>query len=196
MAIAVGSGERIAAVLPELGSLLTRPLITLERVQVCKRDGQLIERPHPLPAVDRQGRGVWQKISIHTSESTLFHGEPIHRALIRRLRRSSTVRGATAVRGIWGFHGDHRPHGDRLLQVGRRVPVVTIIVDRPDRIARCFDIVDDCTAGARARDVGDGPRGAYRRSRRGSRRSPTRRLRVLTPAQGLYASGSAIRSAR
>ena len=24
-------------------------------------------------------------------------------------------------RGIWGFHGDHAPHGDRLLQLGRHV---------------------------------------------------------------------------
>ena len=37
MIIAVGSGERIGRVLPELGALLRRPLITLERVRVCKR---------------------------------------------------------------------------------------------------------------------------------------------------------------
>ena len=36
MIIAVGEGERIARVLPELGGLLRRPLITLERVRVCK----------------------------------------------------------------------------------------------------------------------------------------------------------------
>lgn len=32
--IAVASGERIAAVLPELGALLRRPLISVERVRV------------------------------------------------------------------------------------------------------------------------------------------------------------------
>ena len=42
MVIAVGAGDRIAGVLPELGGLLSRPLVTLERVRVCKRDGQLI----------------------------------------------------------------------------------------------------------------------------------------------------------
>lgn len=32
---------------------------------------------------------------------------------------------ATSVmlRGIWGFHGDQEPHGDKLFQLTRRVPV-------------------------------------------------------------------------
>jgi PII-like signaling protein len=145
MVVTVGSAVRIAAVLPELGALLVHPLLTVERVRVCKRDGQLLERPHALPARDEHGLGVWQKTTVHTSESTLYKGEPIHRALIRRLRSSASARGATAVRGVWGFHGDHVPHGDRFFQLGRRVPVVTTIVDTPDSIARSFDIVDELT---------------------------------------------------
>ena len=65
-------------------------------------------------------------------------------ALIRRLRESGAS-GATCLRGIWGFHGDHPPHGDRLLQLRRHVPVVTIIVDTPERIAESFEIVDELT---------------------------------------------------
>ncbi len=49
------------------------------------------------------------------------------------------------LRGIWGFHGDHKPHGDKLFQISRGVPVTTIIVDTPDSIARSFDIVDELT---------------------------------------------------
>jgi PII-like signaling protein len=41
MIIAVGGGEQIGRVLPELGGLLRHPLITMERVRVCKRDGEL-----------------------------------------------------------------------------------------------------------------------------------------------------------
>lgn len=145
MVIAVASGDRVAGVLPELGALLKRPLISVERVRVCKRDGELLERPHALPSADEHGLGLWQKLMVYTSESELHDGKPIHRALVEQLRQTSAARGATAVRGIWGFHGDHRPHGDRLLQLGRRVPVVTIIVDTPDHIAQCFDIVDALT---------------------------------------------------
>lgn len=145
MIIAVGSGAHIGRVLPELGGLLRRPLITLERVRVCKREGELIERPHALPTTDEHGMAGWQKLMVYTSERTLHHGQPVHRALVRRLRESG-ARGATALRGIWGFHGARPPHGDRLLQVGRSVPVVTITIGAPDRIAAYFAIVDELTA--------------------------------------------------
>ncbi|HVV90928.1 MAG TPA: DUF190 domain-containing protein, partial [Solirubrobacterales bacterium] len=70
---------------------------------------------------------------------------PVHTALVRRLREAGLA-GATALRGIWGFHGDHAPHGDRALSLARHVPVTTIVVDRPERIAAGFDIVDELTA--------------------------------------------------
>ncbi|MCW2633447.1 MAG: hypothetical protein JWR88_2409 [Pseudonocardia sp.] len=144
MIIAVGSGDRMSRVLPELGGLLRRPLMTLERVRLCKRAGELIERPHALPSRDEHGMELWQKLMVYTSERAMHDGRPVHRALVRRLRQSG-ARGATALRGVWGFHGDRRPHGDRLLQLGRSVPVVTVVIDSPDRIAASFDVVDELT---------------------------------------------------
>jgi PII-like signaling protein len=145
MIIAVGSGEHISRVLPELGALLTRPLMTLERVRVCKRDGELLAPPTELPAADERGRALWQKLMVYTSERAQQGRGPLHLELVRRLRERGAA-GATCVRGIWGFHGDHPPHGDRLLQLRRRVPVVTIVVDTPARIAEWFAVVDELTA--------------------------------------------------
>ena len=145
MIIAVGSGERIGRVLPEIGALLRRPVVTLERVRVCKRDGELLERPHALPGTDEHGLALWQKLMVYSSESARFDGMPIHRALIHRLLRHESSHGATVLRGIWGFHGDHAPHGDKLFQLGRHVPVVTIVIDTPNNIAASFDIVDEVT---------------------------------------------------
>jgi PII-like signaling protein len=145
MVIAVGSGEKIGRVLPELGALLRRPLLTVERVRVCKRDGELIGRPQPLPGKDEHGMDMWQKLMVYTSEAAKHGKHPIHSELIRRLRGSGAS-GATSLRGVWGFHGDHAPHGDRLLQLRRHVPVVSIIVDTPERIAASFEIVDELTA--------------------------------------------------
>jgi PII-like signaling protein len=131
-------------VLPELGGVLRRPLITLERVRICKRDGELLGSPDPLPLTDENGLALWQKLMVYTSEATLHDGRPLHRALTRRLRRSGAA-GATTVRGTWGFHGDHAPHGDRPLQLGRHVPTVTIVIDTPERIAKSFAIIDELT---------------------------------------------------
>jgi PII-like signaling protein len=145
MVIAVGSGERISRALPELGGLLRRPLLTLEGVRICKRDGQLLCEPPALPGNDEADRPMWHKLMVYTSEAALFEGQPIHRTIVRRLRAAG-ISGATTQRGIWGFHGDHAPHGDRLFQLGRRVPAVTIVIDAPERIATAFTIIDELTA--------------------------------------------------
>ncbi|MBV9640400.1 MAG: DUF190 domain-containing protein [Mycobacteriaceae bacterium] len=146
MIISVGTSELIAAVVPQLRAMLREPLLTVERIRVCKRDGALLSRPDALPHADRNGVPLFQKLMIYTSEDALHNGVPIHRALVRRLRQTGAASGATVLRGIWGFHGDRKPHGDKLIQLGRRVPVTTIIVDPPEAIARSFDIVDALTA--------------------------------------------------
>lgn len=141
MVIAVGEGDRIAEVLPELGRVLARPLVTLERVQVCKRDGQRLGEPRQLPETDASGLGVWQKLMIHTGEHPRHHSRPLHHQLMRRLREAGAA-GATSLRGIWGYHGDHKPHGDTFWRLQRRVPIMTVIIDTPERIREWFTIVD------------------------------------------------------
>ena len=148
MVIAIGPADRIGRVLPELGALLPSPLFTLERVTVCKRDGRLLTAPGALPGTGagtgEQGLPLRQKLMVYTSEATQSQGQPIHRGIVRGLR-SAGISGATTLRGIWGFHGDHVPHGDRLLQLGRHVPAVTIVIDTPDRIAAAFSVIDEFT---------------------------------------------------
>ncbi len=143
--VAIGAGERIAAVLGELERLLATPLATLERVQVCKRDGELLATPHELPGVDEHGLAMWQKLTVYSSQRARHDGRPLNVEIVRRLR-ASTAAGATSLRGIWGFHGEHAPHGDRLLQLARNVPVVTVAIDTPERTARSFEIIDELTA--------------------------------------------------
>jgi PII-like signaling protein len=145
MVIAVGPRPSVSEALSGLDVLLRNPTITLERVRVCKRDGRLLARPHELPETDEQGLGLWQKLMIHSSETARHDGRPLHQSLVRRLRQANVV-GATTLRGIWGFYGDHAPQGDRLLQLRRHVPVVTIVVDTPERIATTFEIVDEVTS--------------------------------------------------
>jgi PII-like signaling protein len=145
MILAVGSGERIGAVLPDLERMLQQPLLTLERLRICKRDGTMLNRMQFLPATDRQGRPLFQKIMIFTSEDATYAGRPIHRQLTRWLRRAGAS-GSTTLRGIWGFHGDTGPHGDRPFQIGRRVPTLTVVVDTPDRIAAVFPLIDELTS--------------------------------------------------
>lgn len=144
MIIAIGSAAQMQAARPQLAPLLQRPLVTLERARLCKREGVLLSAPPVLPEVDDRGRPLWQKMMIFTSEASRHGGVPIHRALVRRLWESGAG-GATVLRGIWGYHGDRKPHGDKLIQFGRQVPVMTVVIGSPARIARSFEIVDELT---------------------------------------------------
>ena len=146
MIIAVGQSQEVARSVADLEAMLDRPLMTVERARLCKNEGRLLNHPAALPNTDARGRPLWQKLAIFTSEADRFDGVPIHRALVRRLWESRTASGVTVLRGVWGFQGEREPHGDKVFQFGRQVPVLTIIVDTPESIAASFPIVDELTA--------------------------------------------------
>jgi PII-like signaling protein len=127
MLIAVGGGDAAARALHELDP----PLFTLERIRVCRRDGVALAEPEPRP-------GERHKLMLHSSDHAA------HEELVRRLRAAGTA-GATTLRGVWGFHGEHEPHGDRVLQLRRGVPAITVIVDTPEQVATSFEIVSELT---------------------------------------------------
>lgn len=144
MVISVGAGETVNDALAALGGLLREPVATLERVRVCKRDGQLLAQPRHLPERDDAGLGIWQKLMVYVGEQARHEGRPLYTQLVVRLREAGAS-GATALRGVWGFSGEHTPHGDRVFQLRRQVPVVTTIVDAPTEIQRWFAVIDELT---------------------------------------------------
>ena len=147
LVVAVGSGEAIERALPELGRRLPAATLTLQRVVICKRDGQLLARPPQAPAADPAGLAVWQKLSVYTSQATIVEGLPIHLQVIRGLRGGESA-GATSLRGSWGFHGDDPPQTDRFWQLRRHVPVETVTVDTPERCAEAFEVINALTRGS------------------------------------------------
>ncbi len=140
----VGESGAITAALGEIAAMLSEPAMTLERIRVCKRDGVLLAEPLRPPAADGAGLGYWQKLVVYTSERTRYERQPLHSALIRRLRREGAA-GATALRGQWGYHGAHRPHGEAFWSLQRHVPVLTMVLDTPRNALRWFAIIDEMT---------------------------------------------------
>jgi PII-like signaling protein len=144
MIIAVGTGEALRAVLPEVGAMLARPVLTLERVRVCKVDGRRLAEPHLTGGPDDAGLRTWVKLMVHADHDTRHGRRPLYVELVRRLRVAKAA-GATVLEGIWGYHGDRLPQGDKLLSLRRHVPTTTVVVDVPERIREWFAIVDELT---------------------------------------------------
>jgi PII-like signaling protein len=142
MVLSVGEPERIAQALPELSAMLSRPVLTLEPTRVLKRDGKGLR---PAEVTRTPGHTGLERLTVYAGEQDRHAGRSLHGALVRALRAEGAA-GATAMRGLWGYHGEHRPHGERLWSVRRRVPVVTVLLDRPERMGRWFEVVDRVTA--------------------------------------------------
>lgn len=116
----------------------------VERVRLCKRDGERLAEPWSGAELGPDGPAIWHRLTVHASERARHGHHPLHLELIRRLRLAGAA-GATAVRGVWGYAGAQEPHGDRLRSIRRGAPVQVTLVDRPEPAARWWEIVDELT---------------------------------------------------
>jgi PII-like signaling protein len=143
--MSVGPGEAVMQALSGLKTMLPDVDVTLERVSITRRDGIKISDPQPGEPVLGDGSSHRHKLTIYTSGDDRHGDHPLHREIVRRLR-TRRLAGATSLMGIWGFHDDGRPRGDRLLQARRHTPVITIACDTPERIAAVYPEVEQLTA--------------------------------------------------
>jgi len=146
MIVAVGSRRSALDALPAVGRLVGRPTVTVEGIQVCKRDGLLLAEPAP-PRNGGDGAGMWRKLMVHAPGDTHVSGETLHYRLVEELRRTEAA-GATSLRGIWGFRGAAAAGGDSVRSLRRASPVVTIAIDREPAMRATWELIDGLTRGA------------------------------------------------
>jgi PII-like signaling protein len=144
MLISVGARETALDAARRMGTLPRPPVLTVERVQVLKRDGRWLRAMPGIRPKDEHGLNRWVKLMLYSGEQNHFAGRPVHIEAIHRLRRAG-ARGATALRGTRGYHGDHEPHGDTLFSLRRRVPTLTVVVDEPEAARRWLEVLDEVT---------------------------------------------------
>lgn len=144
MVVGVGGREGVAEAIREITELVEQPLMTVERVRICKRDGELLATPEDLAGREGGDPDLRHQLTVFAGEQAEHDGRPLHRELVRRLRAGRAA-GATTLRGIWGYDGDDAPHGDTLWSLRRRVPMLTVAVESPERIANALAIVDAVT---------------------------------------------------
>jgi PII-like signaling protein len=143
--ISVGSVEILGKALPALQASLQNPLVTVERIAQLKHDGELLG---PLPEWDDHGgdaAGVWHTLRIYARRSAQVNGRPLYSELTHRLREVGAA-GVTTILGEWGFSSDERPYGDRLGRFASHTPSYTAYIDRPQKVAEVWPIVDEITA--------------------------------------------------
>ena len=141
--ISVGPREPLGRALPQLADVLREPIVNLDPIAQLKQDGELLEPP-PSPSGPAH-RDVWQTIRVYTRRIAEVNGRALYSELTRSLREAGAA-GATTVLGDWGFSSDETPHGDKLGHVASHRPTYSVYIDRPDRVAEMWPLIDDLTA--------------------------------------------------
>jgi PII-like signaling protein len=142
--ISVGPPELLRPALAHLGELFAEPVVTLEGIAQVKHDGELLEPP-PSVADGLPGEDVWRTIRVYTRRVAQVDGRALYSELTRRLREVGAA-GATTILGDWGFSSDEHPHGDKLGRIASHRPTYTVYIDRAEKVAEVWPLIDEMTA--------------------------------------------------
>jgi PII-like signaling protein len=85
-------------------------------------------------------------VRIYIGESDRWHHQPLHRALLERLRKEGFA-GATVTHGIAGFGAHSVVHTAGLLDLSTDLPVVIEVVDDAAHADRLVEILDEMMDG-------------------------------------------------
>ncbi len=124
---AIGTREALDRAVRAAGEAITHALVEVSVAEILARD----RYPYRSGA---GGDGALHRVVAYHGGLPPGGGVDRQQRLVRDLRRAGAS-GATALQGIFGFAGDQDPHGESFTTLRRRIPVVTEIVDTPDRCA-------------------------------------------------------------
>jgi uncharacterized protein len=81
-------------------------------------------------------------VRIFIGESDQWHRQPLHLALLERLRKEGFA-GATVFHGIAGFGARSVVHTSHLLRLSEDLPVLIEVVDAQAQVDRLLSILDE-----------------------------------------------------
>jgi PII-like signaling protein len=87
-----------------------------------------------------EGKQVLVRVFI--GESDQWHHQPLHVALLERLRREG-FSGATVTRGVAGFGAHSLVHTANILRLSQDLPVIVEVVDTDEQVQRLRPILDE-----------------------------------------------------
>ena len=79
-------------------------------------------------------------LRIHIGESDRYQGKPLHEAIVAKCREMK-IAGATVFRGLEGYGESAELHRQHLVR--RDQPIVIVVIDSAESIARLIPIVEE-----------------------------------------------------
>jgi PII-like signaling protein len=87
---------------------------------------------------------TWQRLIVYVGESDRWQGQPVYMALVEEAKKHE-IAGATVIRGIEGFglRDSGRIHTARILELSSELPILVVIIDAQEAIARFLPVVKE-----------------------------------------------------
>jgi uncharacterized protein len=82
------------------------------------------------------------KLTIYIGDSDRHGSKPLHLA-VGELRHEEGISGATVLHGIEGYGSHKRIHTARILDLSGDLPLVIVVVDRPEKIEAVLPKLDE-----------------------------------------------------
>lgn len=85
-------------------------------------------------------------VRIYMGDGDKWHGKPLYRALLERLRAEGFA-GATVFHGVAGFGANSVIHTAGLVDLSSDLPVLIEVVDDQEHVTRLVPILDELLQG-------------------------------------------------
>jgi hypothetical protein len=86
--------------------------------------------------------GPGERLTIFIGETDQHHHKPLYTEIVHRAHAAGLA-GATVVRGLEGYGASRHIHTARILSLSEDLPVIVVIVDKPERIDAFLPELDD-----------------------------------------------------
>ena len=82
------------------------------------------------------------RMTVFIGESDQYRHRPLYTEIVHRAHQAGLA-GATVLRGCQGFGATSRIHTSRILSLTEELPVVILIVDRPEKLRGFLPQIED-----------------------------------------------------
>ena len=139
---AVDSAQKIDALLPWIYEIVADGLIEVQDTEVIKyTKHQPPEEESPAMKHEKL-EGQAKMLRIYVGEDDRWEGEPLHEAIIKRLRMMD-IAGATVYRGLMGYGAQQRLHKAGWLGLSKDLPIMISVVDTEEKIRLVIPVCDE-----------------------------------------------------
>ena len=137
----VDVADAIDRILPDVYDIVEHGLVELSDVEAVKFHS------HAAPAAaaaHEKLEGKAKMLRIFVEAVDQWQGEPLHEALVKRLRQLD-IAGVTVFRGVIGYGGGGRVHRHKPLRHDE--PIELVVVDTAEKLATALPVIDEMIGG-------------------------------------------------